>query len=270
MTRSELSAKFPNASPAFLDRNSTIDPGVWPRAELQNSSWTVEQQDWLKCNYPELGQTACALRLSKSAASVRAKASRMGLRLNRDGEFFKDFQLRAAQTKTGKEQQPEHTRLASEGWRRWWNSLSNAEQLARREAISKRMKEHRKVHPAKGNPDALRKVWSDPQMRQKRKERSDEASRKMWSDPNHRVNSQEFRQRCSDQMSQQRSAQTAENCFSRARRGAREDLGGWFRSSWEANYARYINFLIAQGSIASWKYEPETFWFVSMNRVVRS
>ena len=44
--------------------------------------------------------------------------------------------------------------------------------------------------------------------------------------------------------------------------GKREDLGGqFFRSSWEANYARYLNFLIVQGEIKSWEFEPDTFVF---------
>lgn len=44
--------------------------------------------------------------------------------------------------------------------------------------------------------------------------------------------------------------------------GKRADLGGvYFRSSWEANYARYLTWLQAQGVIRSWEFEPETFEF---------
>lgn len=44
--------------------------------------------------------------------------------------------------------------------------------------------------------------------------------------------------------------------------GKRDDLGGLYvRSKWEANYARYLNWLIEQGEIDRWEYEPETFWF---------
>lgn len=42
-----------------------------------------------------------------------------------------------------------------------------------------------------------------------------------------------------------------------AKGGRREDLGDqYFRSSWEANYARYLKFIDTQ-----WEYEPKTFWF---------
>lgn len=49
--------------------------------------------------------------------------------------------------------------------------------------------------------------------------------------------------------------------------GKREDLGGrYFRSAWEANYCRYLNFLVAQQSIAGWEYEPQTFVFHGVTR----
>lgn len=48
----------------------------------------------------------------------------------------------------------------------------------------------------------------------------------------------------------------------RSNGGKREDLDGLYvRSSWEANYARYLNWLITQGQISKWEYEPETFEF---------
>jgi hypothetical protein len=48
-----------------------------------------------------------------------------------------------------------------------------------------------------------------------------------------------------------------------ARRGGRrDDLGGrYFRSSWEANYARYLDWLVRLGVIKSWEFEPVTFEF---------
>lgn len=63
----------------------------------------------------------------------------------------------------------------------------------------------------------------------------------------------------------------AANCFSRAKRGPRPDIGITVRSSWEANYARYLNFLIKhEGKILKWEYEVETFWFEKIKRGVRS
>ena len=44
--------------------------------------------------------------------------------------------------------------------------------------------------------------------------------------------------------------------------GRRPDLDNrYFRSTWEANYARYLNWLKAQGQIESWSYEAKVFTF---------
>lgn len=53
--------------------------------------------------------------------------------------------------------------------------------------------------------------------------------------------------------------------------GYRDDLPGiYFRSRWEANYARYLNRLKLLGEIRDWAHEPETFWFLKIQRGVRS
>ena len=51
------------------------------------------------------------------------------------------------------------------------------------------------------------------------------------------------------------------------------DINGddfFFRSKWEANYALYLNFLIKQGQIKSWEYEPQIFYFLKIKRGTRS
>lgn len=57
--------------------------------------------------------------------------------------------------------------------------------------------------------------------------------------------------------------------YTRGHGGKREDLDNrYFRSSWEANYARYLNWLVSQGTIAAWEYEPQTFVFHGVTRGV--
>jgi hypothetical protein len=96
-------------------------------------------------------------------------------------------------------------------------------------------------------------------------------AKKMWADPASYVNSLEYRQILSDRFSKLASRRTASESFSRCKRGLRSDLGLFFRSAWEANYARYLNWLIQNdGSILKWEYEAETFWFKKIRRGVRS
>lgn len=40
----------------------------------------------------------------------------------------------------------------------------------------------------------------------------------------------------------------------------------YFRSTWEANYARYLKLLLLGGRITDWEYEPCTFWFKGIRR----
>jgi len=47
----------------------------------------------------------------------------------------------------------------------------------------------------------------------------------------------------------------------RSKGGFREDIQIYVRSSWEANYCRYLNWLKANGKIKAWSYETETFPF---------
>lgn len=51
-----------------------------------------------------------------------------------------------------------------------------------------------------------------------------------------------------------------------AKGGTRADIGIYVRSSWEANYCRYLNFLKANGVIYDWKFEPDTFYFDGIKR----
>lgn len=47
------------------------------------------------------------------------------------------------------------------------------------------------------------------------------------------------------------------------------EIGGkrkYFRSRWEANYARYLEFLKVQKQISEWEHEPEVFWFDGIKR----
>lgn len=56
-----------------------------------------------------------------------------------------------------------------------------------------------------------------------------------------------------------------ENSYSRCKGGFREDLNQYFRSKWEANIARYFNFLDI-----IWEYEPKRFHFEEIESGVLS
>ncbi len=52
-------------------------------------------------------------------------------------------------------------------------------------------------------------------------------------------------------------------------RSAWRTIGGqrkYFRSRWEANFARYLEYLKANNHIRFWRYEPKIFWFEGIKR----
>lgn len=53
--------------------------------------------------------------------------------------------------------------------------------------------------------------------------------------------------------------------------GKADDLGNiHFRSRWERNYARYLNYLIKNNQFIKWEYEVDIFWFEKIKRGVVS
>lgn len=58
--------------------------------------------------------------------------------------------------------------------------------------------------------------------------------------------------------------------YTHIKRGVRLDIGPMcFRSSWEANIARYFNLLIMWGKITKWEYEKTEFKFNGIERGTR-
>ena len=93
----------------------------------------------------------------------------------------------------------------------------------------------------------------------------------MWLNPDSIVNSDSHRQKLSDRMIMLQKQGTLRKNYSRGKQGRREDLNNtFFRSSWEANYARYLNYLMLKNIIHYWEYEPDTFWFEEIKRGTRS
>lgn len=96
-------------------------------------------------------------------------------------------------------------------------------------------------------------------------------SRAMWADPKAKINSPESAQRRSDQMIARIAEGSMRAGYSRSRGGKRADLDNvYFRSSWEANYARYLNLLVERGEIREWHFEPKTFVFEAIKRGTRA
>lgn len=92
-----------------------------------------------------------------------------------------------------------------------------------------------------------------------------------WADPASAYNSEANRQRRSDVMLARNLSGEMRVRYSRGSQGRRPDLDNrYFRSSWEANYARYLNLMIRKGELRCWDYECKTFVFEKIKRGTRA
>jgi hypothetical protein len=196
--------------------------------------WTIDELEFLKVHYAKYGAEFCAEHLKRTPESIRKQAYYRGLKFElNQSEIMKQLH------KKGKMLQSSETRSASTK-KAWQN------------------------HP---HPKGYLGKTHNSETRKKISQKSKEA----WGNPESKFHTEEFRQLKSDNVVKQRQAGKLQQCYSRAKRGRREDIGDYyFRSSWEANYARYLNYLVAEGKIYKWEFESDTFWFENIRRGIRS
>jgi hypothetical protein len=214
------------------------------------AKYTDDVASWLRANYPDLGPTACQEKLGAefSIKGIRAWAHRNGVKWVR----------------TGKPRPNDQSALM----KRLWEEgkivpASQEENMLRGKKRSEMLASGAMQHP--------RGMLGKPQT-----EKCKTAARiralelvAQGKSPLQRPRTKEQRQQQSLRMVGR--IKSAGAIYSSAKRGFRDDLGQiFFRSRWEANYARFLNWKVQQQQIASWSYEVDTFWFEKIRRGVRS
>lgn len=221
---------------------------------MKIKKWSTEDIEFLKANYPDHGKQFCALHLGRGEGAIRWMASELKLKLNTESDFFKSFQKKAAESKVGKKRPDQSLvmkRLHAEG-----KLLKNEQQRA---AISTRFKkwhsenEHPKGYFGKKHPESVRavmgqksKAFAKSLTKAERSEIVLKAKKTAWEN----------------------------GTYSHERKGVTwkaswQEIGGkrkYFRSKWESNYARYLEYLKQLGEIKEWQHEPKCFWFEGVKR----
>lgn len=220
------------------------------------NEWTQDDISFLKDYYPTHGKQATAAIMQRSEASIRAKTSKLKLRQDRQSPFFQDWQQRAAAGKIGKKR-PEQAavikRLHDEG-----KLLLTPERKA---AVGKWIKAWIADN---GHPRGM-----------KGKSHTDEAKQRIGQ------NSERHWQSMTDQDKQSRYLKSQKTRVANGTiinphgswKASWRTIGDhtkYFRSRWEANYARYLEWLKSLKQIVGWEHEPETFWFDGVKRGVVS
>ena len=232
------------------------------------NNWTKEEIEFLIKNYSQKGKMFCVDSLKKREPQIRSMAAKLKLRIDKNSDFFKEFQYRAAKSKVGKKR-PEHSELMKKYTKEGrFKVLTGERSEEQRKNISEKTK---KRIAEKGHPKGmLGKTHSD-----ENKFKLSEKSKKMWLDDNHIVNSSEHREKRAKQQSEimiQRLKINPENQYSRVKKGkvTIEDKTFFARSRWEANVGAYLQYLKDSELITDWQHEAEEYRFEAIKRGVMS
>lgn len=123
-----------------------------------------------------------------------------------------------------------------------------------------------------GHPRGMLGKTHSEKMRQEMGKRVKEA----WADPNSAFNSDDYKAKHQEALIKaikiRSSNAPRENIYSRCKRGwwTNGTKRYFMKSSWEKNYADYLDFLIKCKEIKDWEYEADTFWFEGLKRGVLS
>jgi hypothetical protein len=264
------------------------------RAAQTSRKWSEADLAVLRAQYAELGPSRLAAVLGRPAAAVRNKAYLLKLTQPRPWTAEEDAELRrwlgdttlqapgferrlathlgrslaAVSVRISRLGLGEPNRTVPTQFRAPVRKPKYATAAERTTALSEQRRRHIAEH---GHPRGYLGHKHSDETRAKLSARV----RAGWANPESGHNQPLYRAGLSDRFSRMAAERVANttggNVYSRARRGYRDDLSKvFFRSRWEANYARYLNLLIQQGQVVEWAYECETFWFEAIRRGVRS
>lgn len=218
--------------------------GVWTQKKLESLI------EW----YPKKGKVWCMENLGLTEGQVRTKASLLGLKAMGVSDAWRAGCKARGKTIAGRKR---------------------PEQAVVMKAVNDKMGPRTEVHRKKLSEATKQRLAKDGHPRgMLGRKHSDEAKEKMSVSGQKRVKreSPEIRSERALKGLQTKLANGSSttsarlNCSWKA--GWREigQQKNFFRSRWEANYGRFLQFLLEKGEISKWEHEPETFWFEGIKR----
>lgn len=243
-------------------------------------AWTTDEDAVLRSMYETHTRREIAERLGRTIASVRKRCST--LRLATKVVPWSDVELAiltaayvpgspvaiaALARRLGKLKSNVCRKARSLGLTDGTRSKAPPEAFASSEEWKRHLSESMKARIASnGHPRGALGIRHNPKTRAQ----ISASSKRAWADPDSSFNSASYRQGLSDRGLRLAVSGALRNGYSRGAAGRREDLGIYVRSSWEANYARYLTWRVGRGELLSWEYEPKTFVFETIKRGTRS
>lgn len=265
-TRNELLRRYPNATESFLNRNATDDflpyskpePAVCDEPSKPWKPWTLEEDGKLAAMIKDgLTLEAIGASIGRTKASVACRANELELTNGRNGVNLETVHRQGIKETVNCSTCGRPFMALEKHSRKFCSvecSTKAAVPLLRERAKSKKLIFEDRIclycgksfTPTSKAPNKRHCSMSCSQLNPDVSKRRIESTR---ANPN-----------------------AEKTSYANCARGWRI-VGGirfYARSLWEANYARYLNFLREAGQIASWEHEPKTFWFEGIKRGTRS
>jgi hypothetical protein len=233
---------------------------------METREWEEKEIIFLKDNYPSKGKEYCSLKLNRTLASIRAKASRLRLSFDQNSEFSKDFHKRAGLRRRGDKNC-------------FFGKKHSQETIS---IIIEKNKNIFKDHQRRADTGARTKKWIEANGHPKGmlgKKHTQESIDKMTATKLKKYGTLNMQKEdTTKKMLETRMKKygrldfLGSNTYSRCKSGWKT-IGGnkcFFRSGWESNYACYLEWLRMKKEIKSWRHESKTFWFENIRRGVRS
>jgi hypothetical protein len=216
--------------------------------------WTNEQIAFLTENYPTYGKTWCCEQMQLSEHQVRHKASRLQLKARGVSIAWQEKQKQHSQKLTGRIR-PEQSATMKQKYADGFQPLATWVK-ENRQIISNARKEWYRHNPHPKGATGMKHTAETKKV-------LSEKTKQMWANM-----TEDQLDAYSKRASINGHKQTMNRANASWKSGWRE-IGGYkkyYRSRWEANYARYLEWMRTQDLIDGWLHEPETFWFEGIKR----
>ena len=235
--------------------------GILTTKYKMHMKWPEDKINFLKQNYPSKGKDWCAVQLNLTEAQVRQKASRLKLKSRGVSDAWLNGQIKAAQSKIGKKRPSQSIlmkRLHEE------KKLTVTFEARSKGSLKGWSKVDRKT-PSRSSAPHPRGMLGQKH-NQSAKEKISISSRKTWENMSFDKKHERIVKILKTRSKNGSYAVARPTASWKA--GWRE-IGGvrkYYRSRWEANYARYLEWLKKNNNIQSWSHEPKIFWFEGIKR----
>jgi len=260
--------------------------------------WSEDQIKYLTLNYPLIGKKGCVKVMKLKECQIRYMASKLGLKVdlnskslnyNKKNHFkgvkrpnhslkmkakFKDGELPHIK-KREKEKYIKQCKICGvdieftlpKNSLQKYRLRDTCSNICYHKLLSLKLKESIKI---KGHPKGMKGKTHSDEIKADMSKRV----KKMWKDKSSKVNSEQNKQRISDNNVRLHKIGVlgGNNSYSNCKRGwfVDKDKKYYMRSGWELRYAAYLNILKKSSAIKDWEYEVDTFWFYKIKRGVRS